>query len=93
MIDLTVTYEPTNEAGNELGKRFYAPGYTLHSTCPKCGETWESNLGGEYISYPTVNKPKEIMAYCPECQHEWCPGSVIVRISIEVANKKEEQSK
>jgi hypothetical protein len=80
-----VAIEGTCE-GVQLEKRFYLPGITIKSKCPKCGTPWERDMGGDYLSYPTVGQPSNAYGYCrnEECEHEW-PVMVIVRVTLEAA--------
>lgn len=36
-------------------KRFYLPGFTIRGTCPRCGEVVESDMGEEYLSFPSTD--------------------------------------
>lgn len=76
--------EGTCEA-TELGKRVYLPGITLRDTCPACGAEYTKDLGDSYLSYPTVGQAKIIHGYCGACEHEWVLGSVVVRVTLEIA--------
>ena len=41
-------------------KRCYLPGIILKSNCPKCGEDFERDLSGDYLSYGNLN----VQWYC-----------------------------
>lgn len=67
-------------------KRFYVPGASLTDKCPKCGRERHSDLGDQYIMYPSANTPTKVNLYCDDengvCGHEWT-AMVIVRVTIE----------
>jgi len=52
-------------------KRFYLTGIKIEAICPNCGEKIVRDLGDDYLSYPTVNKPINIGMYCCECDGEF----------------------
>ena len=53
-----------NVATEELPiKRFYAP-YVIESNCPTCGKLADRDLSSNYIMYPTLGEPIEILMYC-----------------------------
>lgn len=83
---LEVRYD--GESGGELDKRPYAPGYSLHHECPKCGEEWEMDLGSEYVEqYPISGAPITVTASCDECGHEWKAGQMCYKLSVELVTK------
>ncbi len=70
-------------------KRFYVPGASLASKCPKCGREHERDFGDRYIMYPKANTPIKINLYCGDdedggCGHEWSVMAVL-RVTLEVA--------
>lgn len=65
-------------------KRFYVPGCTITSKCPKCGETDEMDLEQDYLSYPSLDKPTEVLFRCASangCETEW---TGLVQVSVEI---------
>lgn len=76
--------------GNIDVKRFYLPGISLESCCPKCGMKVTRDFGANYISYPVVGKPEPAYMYCEECDEEW-RVSLILDISVRVAPPKEDE--
>jgi len=50
--------------------RFQFPA-VLEMCCPECGACHTKNfMGNDYLSYPTVNAPFEIVVWCPNCDAE-----------------------
>lgn len=71
-------------------KRFYVPGYTITSKCPRCGATAENNLEREYLSYPSLSEPTEVSFGCnDDCDTSW---SGLVQVSVEVRAVAPEQA-
>jgi len=52
-------------------KRFYLPGATLESHCPKCEKKVVHDFGDHYLSYPAANRPISVHLHCASCDHEW----------------------
>ena len=76
---------PTGEAEGEpieLGKRFYVPGVSLESNCPKCGALAETDLALDYLNYPVVGEPYEHTFCCEYDDMEWS-CRVVVRVTVE----------
>ena len=72
--------------GAELDiKRFYLPGISIVSRCPKCNKEYSKDFSdtkdGHYLSFPNVNVPMEYFMYCDECDHDW---PVMVTLKIEL---------
>lgn len=83
---LTIKHDPTSER-TELSKRTYAPGYTLHDTCPNCGWEWTKDLASEYlVAYPVSGAPFDVNAYCDSCEHEWVAGQACYRLTVEIVD-------
>ncbi len=81
----TVEPRPVRNGALDLEvKRFYVPGCTLKSKCPKCATDYERDCGDEYFSYPPINKPFEETLYCQnnDCEQEW---DVTLMISLVLA--------
>lgn len=81
----------TGRATGELNiKRCYLPGMAIEATCPECGRRVTDNLGGRYLSYPTVGEWVTHDMYCytegegdtPDAEHEW-EIEIFICISIE----------
>lgn len=61
------------ETGRPAGtncKRFYVPGVIVGAECPECGEEVETDLGSEYLSYPSLNAIEIVHLTCPACEEE-----------------------
>lgn len=73
-------------------KRFYVPGVTIHTECPKCGSQKQLDLGDDYLSHPVAGSPERVGFYCesetegPEkyCNTEW-DVKVILDITVRLA--------
>lgn len=66
----------------ELGvRRFYMPGVTVRSRCPKCSRAWRRKMSEDYFPYPTAGEPFPLRCYCRDgsCGHEW---NVMLRLDV-----------
>lgn len=81
MPDLKITN--TQEAAEIDVKRFYIPGTTISSVCPKCHTRETRDLGDHYLMYPKLNTPFNYFFYCQneDCQYEWSE-KVILRVTL-----------
>jgi len=52
-------------------KRLYIDGVEIESKCPKCGKIYKCPIGGDHLSYPTLNEPTKHYCYCEDCNTEW----------------------
>ena len=73
------------ESGTTLEKRTYVPGVVLKSFCPHCAQEKVKDLGESYLSYPVTGEKYKIVFYCSDCEEEWDAGSIIVRLTVELA--------
>lgn len=70
--------------GNIDQKRFYLPGVTIISDCPKCRRSQTKDLGQHCIYYGgNLNGENKIYFYCEECEEgaEW---NVIIFLDVSV---------
>jgi hypothetical protein len=75
----------------ELGKRVHLPGLILTDTCPNCTTPYERDFAVHpHLSYPKIGEPIELNAYCDVCGHEWSPGRIIIRVTVEEAPEEPE---
>jgi hypothetical protein len=78
------TYDENEEVQLDV-KRFYIPGYIIHSTCPKCGQEASNDFGDHYLSYPHTGI-QDYSFYCEDmegngCKHTW---TVKIRLSVKL---------
>lgn len=83
--NMVIEGECNGEEGEDLGKRVYLPGVVIRSKCPECGSPYVKDLGESYLSYPRVGVPYRLTGYCQECNHEWEMGSVVVGLTLTMA--------
>lgn len=70
-------------------KRFYLPGCTLTSKCPKCGKTATNDMADTYLSYPSLDEPTEVAFGCDDCDDTW---EGLVQVSVEIKPVTPEQT-
>jgi len=80
------TVEKTEDKSFELNIKYcHLPGFVVNTMCPKCQKPTQSDLGEDYLSYPTVGEPATVYFVCDEpCFMEW-QEHVILRVSLEMA--------
>lgn len=66
----------------DLGKRVALPGIKIHYTCPLCGSSYSRNGENTRLSYPSTNQPYELWGYCPECNHDFVIGKILLNITL-----------
>ena len=67
--------------GVKLDKRFYVPGVTIETSCPRCNADRPIHLADRYLTSPTVGRPHDAMGYCPDCDLNW---PVMIRVDVTV---------
>jgi hypothetical protein len=65
-------------------RRFHLPGVVLSSKCPTCKKMIKSDLGADYLSYPSTNTPTDVHFYCPDDDAEW-DEQIVLRVTVEPA--------
>ncbi len=67
-------------------KRFYIPGARIELTCGKCGKPAVLDLGDNYLSCPTFNKPFKEHVSCgdDECGYE-TPIRILLTVDVQAA--------
>lgn len=81
-------------------KRFYVPGFVVHSTCPHCGFEDLRNMGLRYLSYPEFNTPIPMTFYHETEEdsngksesHEWTE-MIVLAISIKTVEEFNKDAK
>lgn len=84
---VTVKSTPSDEAIELDIKRLYLPGVVLSAKCPKCGKKAKSDLGKDYLSYPSANVPIDHTMYCGKCDDGWTE-EIILRVGVEPVVKE-----
>lgn len=73
-------------------KRFYVPGLVFKSECPKCSQVCHKDMADNYFQYPTTDTPIGITVYCEKCEHYWVAGHVLLKVTVELVEPKNEES-
>lgn len=75
-------------------KRLYLPEFTLESACTECGRMIVKDFEDEYLSYPPMNKPFDMIFWCggDGCGHEHI-RKVRLGVSLTFVGNKHEELK
>lgn len=77
----------TNDSFTPNYKRFYMPAI-IKWKCPGCGKEMETDLTGDYFSYPEMNKDFEHVVWCQGCDGEF-PITLKIEVSLKLMPTKE----
>jgi len=70
-MPLKVTSAASGKMIESGEKRFYLPGASIETECPKCQVPFKEDFAKDYFSYPPFNVPFNYGLYCGACGHEW----------------------